>query len=67
MSRPTRSIAGLVRMGAGIVAVGCLLAGLWTVPGHPGRGFARMGLGIVVGVAFGRVRVSAGKAHPDGQ
>jgi hypothetical protein len=63
--RTARFIAFLVRIAAGIVAVGCFLAGLWSVFSHPAQGFALMGLGIVVGIAFGRVRTSAGKAHAD--
>ena len=43
------------RIAGGIVAVSCFLLGLWSVWSHPGRGLMLMGLGVVVGVVFGRV------------
>jgi hypothetical protein len=38
-----------------VAAVGSFLLGLWSVFSHPSRGFMLMGLGIVIGVLFGRV------------
>ena len=43
-----------IRIVVGVVAVGCFLMGLWSVWGAPGRGASLMGLGILLGVAFGR-------------
>jgi hypothetical protein len=39
----------------GIAAVACLIAGIWSVFSQPARGLALIGLGIVLGVIFGRV------------
>lgn len=50
-----RQVAVLaVRIVGGVAAVGCFLMGLWSVWGAPGRGASLMGLGILLGVAFGR-------------
>ena len=43
------------RIAGGIVAVSCFLLGLWSVWSRPGRGLMLMGLGVAVGVVFGRV------------
>src|SRR5207247_5281240 len=52
----TKHIVILVsRIAGGIVAVSCFLLGLWSVWSRPGRGLMLMGLGVVVGVIFGRV------------
>ena len=47
-----------MRLVGAVVAVGCFLLGLWLVFSHPGQGFMLMGVGIVVGVLFGRVPAS---------
>jgi len=44
-----------VRIVAGLVAVGCFLAGLYWVLFKPTRGLILIGAGIVIGVVFGRV------------
>jgi hypothetical protein len=56
-----------IRIVGAIVAAACFVAGLWSVFSDPGRGFSLMGLGIVVGIVFGRVSASAGKAIADGK
>jgi hypothetical protein len=43
-----------VRVAGGVAAMGCFFAGLWSVWGDPGRGVSLMGLGIFLGVVFGR-------------
>lgn len=48
-----------IRIFGGVAAVGCFLAGLWFVWGHLGRGVGLMGLGIVLGVVFGRYPAGA--------
>ena len=48
-----------IRIFGGVAAVGCFLAGLWSVWGLPGRGVSLMGLGIVLGVVFGRYPAGA--------
>ena len=59
-------IAGFaIRLGGGVAAVGCLLAGLRSVFGDPGLGFSLMGLGIVLGVVFGRYPAGAPAALKD--
>jgi hypothetical protein len=56
-------IAGFaIRAAGGVVAVGCLLAGLWSVFKQPAQGFMLMGLGIVVGIVFGRVPTGSGES-----
>ena len=49
------TVALVVRLVGGVVAVGAFLAGLWTVPTRPGRGLALIGFGLFAGVVFGRV------------
>lgn len=49
------SVALIVRLVGGIVAMGSFLVGLWTVPTRPGQGLALIGLGLFAGVVFGRV------------
>ena len=51
-----------VRMIGGGAAVGCFLVGLWSVWGDAGRGVSLIGLGIVLGVVFGRYPAGAGAA-----
>jgi hypothetical protein len=48
-----------------VVAVGSFLWGLWSVFSHPSQGFTLMGLGIVIGVLFGRVPRRAGETLAD--
>jgi len=48
-----------IRIVAGIAAVACLLSGLWFVFGQPTKGLVLIGLGIVLGVVFGRVPAAA--------
>ena len=43
------------RIAGGIVAVSYFLLGLWSVWSRPGRGLMLMGLGVVVGIVFGRM------------
>jgi hypothetical protein len=43
-----------IRIVGGVAAVGSFLVGLWSVWGDPGQGVSLMGLGIVLGVIFGR-------------
>ena len=48
-----------IRILGGVASVGCFLAGLWSVWGHPSRGVSLMGLGIVLGVVLGRYPAGA--------
>ena len=48
-----------IRIVAGIAAVVCLFSGLWCVFGQPTKGLVLIGLGIVLGVVFGRVPATA--------
>ena len=48
-----------IRIVAGIAAVACLFSGLWFVFGQPAKGLVLIGLGIVLGVVFGRVPATA--------
>ena len=52
-----------IRIAAGIVAVGCFLAGLYWAFRHLSQGLMLMGIGIVVGVFFGRVPAKAAQAR----
>lgn len=51
-----------IRIVGGVAAVGFLFAGLWSVWGDPIRGASLMGLGIVLGVVFGRYPAGAAAA-----
>lgn len=55
----------VTRIVVGVAAVGCFFAGLWSVFSHPSRGVMLMGLGIVLGVVFGRVPRNAGDTRVD--
>jgi hypothetical protein len=55
-----------IRVAGGIGAVACLLLGLYFVFGQPTKGLALIGLGIVLGVAFGRVPARARESKPRG-
>jgi hypothetical protein len=48
-----------IRVAGGIAAVACLLSGLYFVFGQPTKGLALIGLGMVLGVVFGRVPARA--------
>ena len=48
-----------IRIIGGVAAVGFFLAGLWSVWGDPIQGVSLMGLGIVLGVVFGRYPAGA--------
>ena len=48
-----------MRLAGGVAAVGCFFAGLWFIFGDAGLGVSLMGLGIVLGVAFGRYPAGA--------
>jgi hypothetical protein len=52
-------------LGGSLVALASFLLGLWSVFSDPGRGLMLMGLGIVMGVSFGRVRRGAGETLAD--
>jgi hypothetical protein len=54
-----------LRLVAAVVAVGAFLWGLWAVFSYPGQGFMLMGVGIVIGVLFGRVPPGAGETLAD--
>jgi uncharacterized RDD family membrane protein YckC len=51
-----------VRAAAGIAAVACLFAGLWIVFSRVTVGLGLIGLGIVLGIVFGRVPAGTGDA-----
>jgi hypothetical protein len=53
-------------MAAGIVAVGCFLSGLYWAFRHLSQGLVLMGIGIVVGIFFGRVPTRAAQG-PNGK
>ena len=48
-----------MRLAGGVASVGCFFAGLWFIFGDAGLGVSLMGLGIVLGVAFGRYPAGA--------
>ena len=54
-----------IRIAAGIVAVGCFLLGLYWAFRHVRQGLMLMGIGIVVGILFGRVPAKAARARND--
>lgn len=47
------------RIVAGVIAISCLLAGLYWAFYKPTQGLILIGAGIVIGVVFGRVPRSA--------
>ena len=62
----TKGVGGVVflavRVAGGIAAVTCLVTGLWFVFRQPMEGLGLIGLGIVLGVIFGRVPARAREA-----
>lgn len=58
------TILALRLLGA-VVAVGAFFSGLWAVFRYPSQGFMLMGLGIVIGILFGRVPRSARETLAD--
>jgi hypothetical protein len=55
-----------IRVVGGIAAVACLLSGLWFVFGQPTKGLVLIGLGIVLGIVFGRVPAKARESGDGG-
>ena len=64
--RNTKTWGGIfvftIRITGAVVAAACFLSGLWSVFRQPAQGFMLMGLGIVVGIVFGRVPTGSGEA-----
>ena len=56
-----------IRIACAVVAAGCFVAGLWSVFRHPGQGFLLIGLGIILGVVFGRVPGRSGETLTGGK
>lgn len=60
---PGRVVLVAVRAAAGIAAVACLFAGLWIAFSRVTLGLALIGLGIVLGIVFGRVPAATRNAE----